>query len=238
MKTFDEWKEIANNIHNNKYEYVELIKCKKDYCFVITCKIHGNFTKKIQNHTLKKQGCPLCSKPAKLTKETLTRSPKVEFKIDDTIGTYRFGQEKKAYDLVNISIPDIIQKHIDKLNDKSINYVTIIKYDHGTRHHIPWHSDKQEGTISAGAKDIEKETNIYNINVFRGINRLFQVAKPEFIDKTKASVYEFNERMEHGSLFSLTAEGNRTMKHQVPKEKEWIGCRYSIVLRAIKNNNK
>ena len=168
--------------------------------------------------------------------KTLTRSPKVEFKIDDTIGTYRFGQEKKAYALVNISIPDIIQKHIDKLNDKSINYVTIIKYNHGTRHHIPWHSDKQEGTISAGAKDIEKETNIYNINVFRGINRLFQVAKPEFIDKTKASVYEFNERMEHGSLFSLTAEGNRTMKHQVPKEKEWIGCRYSIVLRAIKNN--
>ena len=69
MKTFDEWKEIANTIHNNKYEYVEIIKCKRDYCFVITCETHGNFTKKIQNHTLKKQGCPLCSKPAKLTKE-------------------------------------------------------------------------------------------------------------------------------------------------------------------------
>ena len=170
--------------------------------------------------------------------KTLTRSPKVEFKINNTIGTYRFGQEKKAYDLVNLSIPDIIQKHINKLNDKNINYVTIIKYDHGTRHHIPWHSDKQEGTISAGAKDITGGTNIYNINVFNGINRLFQVAKPEFIDKTKASVYEFNERMEHGSLFALTADGNKTMKHQVPKEKKWTGCRYSIVLRTIKNNKK
>jgi hypothetical protein len=68
MKTFDEWKIIANDIHHNKYEYIEIIKCKKDNCFVITCKTHGNFTKKIQNHTLKKQGCPLCSKPAKLTK--------------------------------------------------------------------------------------------------------------------------------------------------------------------------
>lgn len=74
--------------------------------------------------------------------------------------------------------------------------------------------------------------------MFNGINRLFQVAKPEFIDKTKASVYEFNERMEHGSLFALTADGNKTMKHQVPKEKKWTGCRYSIVLRTIKNNKK
>ena len=30
MKTFDEWKEIANRIHNNKYEYVEITKCKND----------------------------------------------------------------------------------------------------------------------------------------------------------------------------------------------------------------
>ena len=33
MKTFDEWKAIANDIHHNKYEYVEIIKCKKDNCF-------------------------------------------------------------------------------------------------------------------------------------------------------------------------------------------------------------
>ena len=165
--------------------------------------------------------------------KTLTRSPKIEFKINETIGVYRFGQEKRAYSLVNAYMPSILENVLEKINDTDINYVTIIKYTDGKRHHIPWHSDKQAGTISAGAKDIVCNTNIYNVNVFKGTNRLFQVAKYENINEKIADVYEFNERMKHGSIFVLSADGNKTMKHQIPKEKKWTGCRYSLVLRSI-----
>jgi hypothetical protein len=67
MKTFLEWVEIANNVFNNKYEYNKIYKKDKYMFFEIICKNHGIFEKKIQNHILKKQGCPLCSKPSKLT---------------------------------------------------------------------------------------------------------------------------------------------------------------------------
>lgn len=166
--------------------------------------------------------------------KTLTRSPKIEFKTNENIGVYRFGQETNAYSLVNNYMPDIFINILEKINDPNINYVTVIKYNDGKRHHIPWHSDKQEGTISAGAKDIAGGTNIYNINVFSGTNRLFQVAKPENINGKIANVYEFNKRMKNGSMFVLSSSGNKNMKHQVPKEKNWNGCRYSIVLRSIK----
>lgn len=45
----------------------------------------------------------------------------------------------------------------------------------------------------------------------------------------------FSKRMDHGSMFKLTAEGNKHMAHRVTKEKGWTGVRYSIVLRCIKD---
>ena len=78
MKTFEEWVIIANKIHNNKYTYNIIKKINNDICFEIVCNIHGIFYKKIQNHTIKKQGCPLCSKPYKLTKELfITKSNQI-----------------------------------------------------------------------------------------------------------------------------------------------------------------
>jgi hypothetical protein len=62
MRTFEEWKDIANKLHDNVYEYTEIKKINKVYCFEIVCKTHGIFYKKIQNHIIKKQGCSLCSK--------------------------------------------------------------------------------------------------------------------------------------------------------------------------------
>ena len=104
MKTFDEWKEIANRIHNNKYEYVEIKKCKNDICFVITCKIHGNFTKKIQNHTLKLQGCPLCSKPSKLTKDMFIEKA-------NQIHNNKYDYSLVEYKNVNTKVKIICKEH-------------------------------------------------------------------------------------------------------------------------------
>lgn len=69
MKTFEEWVIIANKTFDNKYKYNKIFKKDKYIFFEIVCETHGIFEKKIQNHILKKQGCPLCSKPSKLTNE-------------------------------------------------------------------------------------------------------------------------------------------------------------------------
>jgi hypothetical protein len=63
MKTLQEWVILANNVFNNKYEYLSKYKKDNKYHFLeIKCKIHGIFHKKIQNHIIKKQGCPSCTK--------------------------------------------------------------------------------------------------------------------------------------------------------------------------------
>lgn len=62
MKTFEEWVDKANLIHNNLYEYIDSFR-KDDgyYYFNIKCKFHGIFEKRIANHINKKQGCPNCA---------------------------------------------------------------------------------------------------------------------------------------------------------------------------------
>ena len=50
----------ANKIHNNKYDYskVEYKNCKEKVCII--CPEHGEFWQTPDNHTNKKQGCPIC----------------------------------------------------------------------------------------------------------------------------------------------------------------------------------
>jgi hypothetical protein len=61
MKTFEEWVNISNEIHNSKYTYKQMFKKNNANYLVINCEKHGDFEKKISNHTTKKQGCPSCS---------------------------------------------------------------------------------------------------------------------------------------------------------------------------------
>ncbi len=61
MKTFEQWIEISNNIHSNKYTYIKMFKKHNCNYFELQCNIHGIFEKKISNHIHKKQGCPKCS---------------------------------------------------------------------------------------------------------------------------------------------------------------------------------
>jgi hypothetical protein len=69
MTTFEDYVKKAKLIHGDKYEYTELIKINKYSHLKIICKIHGEFIKRTGNHIVKKQGCSLCTKPAKLTTE-------------------------------------------------------------------------------------------------------------------------------------------------------------------------
>ena len=171
--------------------------------------------------------------------KSLKRSPKLEWGVDDSVGTYRWGQERSSHDWISFPFPKTLENIRQKLGDPEINHCILIGYKHGTENHIPWHSDKQEGTTGSGAKDILAGTNIYNVTVCNR-TRVFQLAYPENIMESKtghgeASRYEFNEALEHGSMIMLTAEGNQKLKHRVPKESNWSGHRYSIVFRKIKS---
>ena len=54
---------LANKIHNNKYNYSLLPKEFKSNSYVnIICPIHGEFKQNWVRHTRANQGCPMCSK--------------------------------------------------------------------------------------------------------------------------------------------------------------------------------
>lgn len=79
----------------------------------------------------------------------LKRSPKATFVLDKNVGVYRFGQEKRSYSDVTIGYPDPIMNLACEIAEKfgeTPNHCIVICYSDGKEHHIPWHSDKQEGT--------------------------------------------------------------------------------------------
>ena len=86
----------ANITFNNKYKYIELIKKNNIKYLKIECNIHGLFEKSIYNHIKKRQGCSLCSKPSKLTKEMfIKKSNEIHSKTYDYSETeYIHGKEK------------------------------------------------------------------------------------------------------------------------------------------------
>lgn len=70
-RSFEEFVEISNNIHNNFYDY-SLVKYKNNKTKVcIICPIHGKFEKLAYMH-LRGSGCPTCSHIKKYEKRKLT----------------------------------------------------------------------------------------------------------------------------------------------------------------------
>ena len=96
MNKFKEITEEAKLIFNNEYNYIELFKKNNINFLKIECKNHGTFEKNIYNHIKKKQGCPQCSKPSKLTKEIfIEKANGLHGKIYDYSETeYIHGKEK------------------------------------------------------------------------------------------------------------------------------------------------
>ena len=167
----------------------------------------------------------------------LKARPKTEYRKSEGIN-YRWGQQSDYYNMGTTSFPPIMEQLVEKIGDPSINHIIATRYLIGNEHHIPWHHDKQEGAPGRGAKDIKADTNIYNVVVCDNPRR-FQLAYPDKIFKEgkrkgDAAEYVFDEDLTNGSMMTLTAEGNKTLKHRVPKDKSWRGVRYSIVLRTLK----
>lgn len=86
-KCCEEFKKQAKEIHGDKYDYskVEYINNKTKVCII--CPEHGEFWMSPQNHTIQKQGCPICGRlNRKYTKHINSNAKKIPLsKILDTI---------------------------------------------------------------------------------------------------------------------------------------------------------
>ena len=60
--TFDNFKELFNEIHKGKYYYDKSIYTNNKTKMVITCPEHGDFLMTPTNHYYGKQGCPECAR--------------------------------------------------------------------------------------------------------------------------------------------------------------------------------
>lgn len=61
IKSFDEFENEANSVHNGKYKYVKNTYVNASNIIDIICPTHGLFHQKGTNHTCLRQGCPKCS---------------------------------------------------------------------------------------------------------------------------------------------------------------------------------
>ena len=69
MKNIEDIKQICNKLYNNIYEYISIDRTTSKAKLEIKCVKHGIFKKDMYDHLKRGQGCSLCSKPSKLTKE-------------------------------------------------------------------------------------------------------------------------------------------------------------------------
>ena len=62
-RSLDEVIKIANEVHNNKYDYSLITSYKNDRIkYPIICPEHGVFEQAMNNHIKAKQGCPICGR--------------------------------------------------------------------------------------------------------------------------------------------------------------------------------
>ena len=106
MKTIEQIREEANKIYNNLYEYIDIDKTGKKSKIIIKCKEHGLFKKYFYDHLVRNQGCPICSKPAKLSTDIFIKKANI---IHNNIYDY----SKVIYKNNNSKVVIICRNHGD-----------------------------------------------------------------------------------------------------------------------------
>lgn len=149
----------------------------------------------------------------------LKRAPKIEWFRHAPV-RYSWGQHK-SNDKYAQKFPDWMEKLADRLPE-DVNHAIVIKYHSGMKTYAPWHSDKAEET---GRKSgcMKRGSGFYVISV--GDPRSFQLG-----DETAVL---WNTALPHRSMICVDAETNANVKHQVPPDKHWVGCRWSLIFRTI-----
>jgi hypothetical protein len=149
----------------------------------------------------------------------LKRAPKVEWFRHRPL-TYSWGQHRSNIKYAKI-FPDWMEKLAQRLPEP-VNHVICIGYHDGMLTYAPWHSDKcQELGRRTGC--MKRGTSFYVISV--GDPRSFELG-----DET-AVLWE--NALPHRSMICIDAQTNANVKHQVPQDKHWHGCRWSLIFRTI-----
>ena len=103
-----------------------------------------------------------------------------------------------------------------------VNHCIVIRYRDGMKTYAPWHSDKCQ-ELGGRTGCMKGGTSFYVISV--GDPRTFELG-----DET-AVLWE--NALPHRSMICIDAETNANVKHQVPQDKHWHGCRWSLIFRTI-----
>ena len=108
--TLEEFKERANKIHNNKYDYSKIKKynnCKEKV--IIICPIHGEFKQTPEMHTNQKNGCPFCAELQRRASNTKTTEKFIE-EAEQTHGKF-YDYSKTSYKRDNEKVTIICPIH-------------------------------------------------------------------------------------------------------------------------------
>ena len=87
--------DISNKIHNNKYDYSKSVYVNSTSKITIICKDHGEFLQQANSH-LRGVGCPSCAKCKRLTTEEFIRRSNIahDNKFDYTKSIYKDTDSK------------------------------------------------------------------------------------------------------------------------------------------------
>ena len=149
----------------------------------------------------------------------LKRAPKIEWYRWQPV-SYFWGQHKSNNQHAQMFPPwmEAIAQRIPE----PVNHAIVIRYHHGTETHAPWHSDKCE-ELGRKTGCMKRGTSFWVISV--GDPRVFELGDEEKIVWSKA--------LPDRSMVRIDAETNANLKHRVPQDPTWEGCRWSLIFRTI-----
>ena len=149
----------------------------------------------------------------------LKRAPKIEWFRNEPL-RYSWGQHRSNDKYAQI-FPAWMEELAQRLPEP-VNHAIVIKYHDGLKTYAPWHSDKCE-ELGRRSGCMQRGTSFFVISV--GDPRTFQLGDES------AVIWE--NALPHRSMIAVDAETNINVKHCVPQDKNWVGCRWSLIFRTI-----
>jgi hypothetical protein len=99
LQPFVKFIKRANEIHSNKYNYIENSYFNSTTKICIVCKIHGEFWQLPSNHIFNKRGCPKCNGGIRLTTEEFIKKA---VKIHGDIYSYKLVKYINNHNKISI----------------------------------------------------------------------------------------------------------------------------------------
>jgi hypothetical protein len=149
----------------------------------------------------------------------LKRAPKIEWYRHEKL-RYSWGQAK-SNDKYAQPFPDWMEAIAQRLPEP-VNHAIVIRYSSGMKTYAPWHSDKCE-ELGRRTGCMKRGSSFFVISV--GDPRTFELGDESAVIWQKA--------LPHCSMIQIDAVTNVNVKHQVPQDKNWVGCRWSLIFRTI-----